>query len=136
MVDRIQNHKTIDGAGRIAIGRDQSHIRLPTKITPLDTKNSIQWGEEVLRTIESVECSHFYNGTYVAVLKRSYDETLTQNRNRFWLDVDIQTDQPDGDREIDLEARRYSDERTNGQHPNRQTDPPEAEQIDVDARRA
>ena len=76
LVARIQNHETIDGAGRIAIGRNQSHIRLPTKITRLDTKNSIQWGEEVLRIIESVECSHFYNGNYVAVLKRDYDETL------------------------------------------------------------
>ena len=116
LVSRIQNQNMVDGAGRFAIGRDKSHIRLPTKITPLDPKNSIKWGEEILRVFESVECTHFYNETYVAVLKADYDETLIKNRNRFWLDVDTQPVQTEFDTGSDLE---HLDDRSNDLRPRR-----------------
>ena len=78
----------LETAGRYTLSRRDNHVKLPTKITPLDTASSVSWGTELLGIFENIKCPHFYDGTFVPVLKASYELQLLGDKNRLWLDGD------------------------------------------------
>jgi hypothetical protein len=71
----FRSDNMLETSGRYTLSRRDNHVKLPTKITPLDTASSVSWGTELLGIFENIECPHFYDGTHVPVLKASYSET-------------------------------------------------------------